>query len=600
MSKAKKIIKSLAQAASNPKTANRRIAELKKIRHNHQRRRSSYIEWYKRNYPNDKLLAEQRANQKKLKTRPLISVVLPTYNTNPTHLKECLESVIAQTYGNWELCIADDASTREETKQVLRDYSKKYKNIKVVFSDINQHIAITSNLALKIAKGQFVSLLDHDDLLMPNALYETVQAINKNPSVDLIYSDEDKLEGDKHHVEPFFKPDWSPDFLNSCNYITHFATLSRRIIDEVEGFSIGTEGAQDWDLFLRVTKKTKEIHHIPKILYTWRKSVTSTAMSADSKPYAYTNQKKVLRRSIGLQKYTGSAHAHPSVGFWRAKYEIVGNPKVSIVIPTKDKLELIETCVESILNQSTYPNFEIVIVDTGSTDKKVKDFYKTIVSKNPEVKVVEKNGKFNYSKVCNYGVTKSSGDYILFLNNDTEVITHDWIQGLLEHAQRDEVGMVGAKLLFEDTTIQHTGVVLSDRDIAFHPFYGQSHSNDIFINIYVNNVRNCSAVTAACSMVSKKKFQELGGFDEKLRVTYNDVDLCLRLLDKGYVNVYNPFVELFHYESMSVGKISGNSRDMKELALASKTMKERWGNILKNDPFYNPNFEQHGPGYRLE
>lgn len=599
INKTKKIVKLGLRTISNPRRAKAELVVVKRQHESRVSRKREYIKWHKQNKMTDSDIISQRELADNLKFRPLVSVLVPTYNTDPKYLRECIESVITQTYTNWELCISDDASPNKITKEIIKSYTKQYKNIKAVFNKVNQHIAGSSNVALTVAKGEFISLLDHDDLLTPNALYETVLAINNNPDVDLVYSDEDKLEGDRYHVEPFFKPDWSPDFLNSCNYITHFATIRARVMNDVGGFTLGTHGAQDWDLFLRITAKTDKIHHIPKILYTWRKSATSTAQSSDSKPYAYINQKKVLRKSIADRSINAYVEGHVSLGFWRVRYAIKGNPLVSIVVPTKDNYQLIKQCVDSILETTSYPYFEIVIVDTGSESKKVLDYYESLVKSNQAVRVLNWNKPFNFSAACNYGASKSKGDYLLFLNNDTEVITADWIQGLLEHAQQPNNGMVGAKLMFPNHTVQHAGVVLSAKDVAFHPFYGQNPLIDIFNYIYIANIRNVSAVTAACSMVSKDKFNKVGGFDTKLRVTYNDVDLCLRLLDEGYKNVYTPFVELFHYESMSVGKISTGDRDQVEFKEAKNIMEKRWNKYLKNDPYYNANFEQFGPGYRL-
>ncbi len=599
VSKVKKIIKVGLKAAANPRYAHKTIKLAAARRLANKRRREDYIVWFDKQTLSEEQLAEQRKAAKSLKHQPLISVLMPTYNTNPRHLRECLDSVITQTYTNWELCISDDASPSQATKDVINEYTKKHKSIRAIFNKTNRHIAISSNIALDMAKGEYVSLLDHDDLLLPNALYETVLKINEHPDADLIYSDEDKIENDSVHVEPFFKPDWSPDFLNSCNCITHFATINTKTMKRVQGFTAGTQGAQDWDLFLRITAITDKVYHIPKIIYTWRKSVTSTAHSAKSKPYAYTNQKKVLRSNIAARHLNASVEAHPALGFWRTRYTVEGTPLVSIVIPTKDNYTFIVQCVDSILEHSTYPYFEVVVVDTGSTDPKVEEYYTKVTATNPQVKIVRWKKAFNFSGACNFGAEKAKGEYLLFLNNDTEVITHDWIQGLLEHAQRPSVGMVGAKLLFPNETIQHAGIVLSERDVAFHPFYGQDPAIDIFNYIYIANIRNTSAVTAACSMVSRKKFNEAGGFDTDLRVTYNDVDLCLKLLDKGYLNVYNPFVELFHYESMSIGKIDTAARDKTEFNAAKALMQKRWAKYLKNDPYYNPCFEQHGPGYIL-
>lgn len=599
MSKVKKAVKVMLKAVAHPRHAKKTIMRAAERRTINNRRRADYIAWFEKQKLTKEQLDEQREAAKKLKKQPLISVLIPTYNTHPTHLRECLDSVVGQTYENWEICISDDASPDQATRDVIREYADKYKNVQAVYNKTNGHIAVSSNIALKMAKGEYVSLLDHDDLLLPNALYETVVKLNEHPNADLIYSDEDKLE-DGEHVEPFFKPSWSPDFLNSCNYITHFATLSKKILIEVNGFTPGTQGAQDWDLFLRVTAKTNKIYHIPKIIYTWRKSATSTAQSANSKPYAYINQKKVLRQSLRARGVNAWVEPHPALGFWRVRYGIVGTPLVSIVIPSKDNYECISRCVDSIFEGTTYPYFEVIIVDTGTTDKKVLDYYDKITQTESQVRIVNLHKKqFNFSDACNTGAKDAKGEYLLFLNNDTSVFGPDWIQGLLEHAQRPNVGMVGAKLLFPNDTLQHAGVVLSERDVAFHAFYGQDQTQDIFTYIYSSNVRNTAAVTAACCMVDKKKFEKVGGFDPTLRVTYNDVDLCLRLLDAGYFNVYNPFVELYHYESVSVGRINTSDRDRVEFNEAKALMQKRWKKYLVSDPFYNANFEQHGPGYRL-
>jgi GT2 family glycosyltransferase len=444
-------------------------------------------------------------------------------------------------------------------------------------------------------------LMDHDDLLMPNALYETVKIINEHPSAELIYSDEDKIEDDKFHVEPFFKPDWNPDFMLSCNMVTHFATIRHSLMKKVGGFTIGTEGAQDWDLFLRLSELTDEIHHVPKIIYNWRKSPTSTAASHKSKNYAYVNQKKVLRNAVVRRGLSATVEQTKYMGFWRVHYQIIGTPKVSIVIPSKDNYKYIKRCLDSVFEDTSYPNFEVILVDTGTTDTKTLGLFDAYSKGVDEFRRIQwkSDGAFNFSAACNAGAKAARGEYLLFLNDDTSVIDSHWLTDLLEQAQRDEVGAVGLKLLFPNKTIQHAGVVLSDRDVAFHPFYGLDENTDIFSNIYINNIRDVSAVTGACLMVSKNKFEQVGGFDEKLRVTYNDVDLCLKLLDAGYLNVYTPFGRLYHYESVSVGKITTADRDHTELERASAEMHRRWGEQLKDDKYYNPNFTQHGPGYWL-
>lgn len=588
------------RAAIHPSYGKQQLAFIRRRLAINRQRRQRYIEWFDE-YQKSIIEQgdEQRKQSREFTSRPLISILLPTYNTNPVYLRGCIESVINQTYDNWELCISDDNSPNEETKQVIREYVDSYDNIHAVFRKKNGHISESSNSALDIAKGSYISLLDHDDLLPQNALFEAVKVINEHPEVELIYTDEDKVDENGIHIEPFFKPDWSPNFMNSCNVVTHFATMKAETIRSVGGFTPGMQGAQDWDLFLKIASKTDKIYHIPKILYHWRKSETSTAMNADSKPYAYINQKRVLRENIKLRGENAYIDAHTALGFWRKKYVIEGKPLVSIIIPTKDNYKYIKTCLESIIEDTTYPYFEIIVVDTGSTDDRVLALYETISKGMEPLKVVNYKKKFNFSDACNQGAKAASGEYLLFLNNDTKVITHDWIQSLLEHAQRPEIGMVGPKLLFEDNTIQHAGVVLSDRDIAFHPFYGEHQQIDIFTYIYTANIREVSAVTAACSMVSRAKFEEVGGFDTRLRVTYNDVDLNLKLREAGYSNIYTPYAELYHYESRSVGNITTDDRDKTELAAAQKEMRKRWGEQLRRDPYYNDNFEQFGPGYKL-
>lgn len=564
-------------------------------------RAEAYDRWFEQQVLNAKSLAEQRKEAASLSEHPLISILLPTYNTKPEFLKKCIDSILAQTYSNWELCISDDASTNEETKQVLRQYQMAHDRIRVIFNESNGHIAACSNIALKMAKGEFVSLVDHDDELPPNALFETVKAINNYPDVDLIYTDEDKIDQHGRHIEPFFKPDWSPSFLDSCNVITHFATIRTKVMRNMNGFKIGTHGAQDWDLFLRIAKQTQKIHHIPMVLYHWRKSETSTAMNAKTKPYAYISQRRALRDSIVDREENAYVEAHSALGFWRKKYVIGGTPLVSIVIPTRDSYEYISRCVDSILEKTTYPYFEIVIVDTGSTEAEVKAYYKKLSRDWSGVRVTSfVEERFNFSKACNYGAMESKGEYLLFLNNDTEVITPSWVQSMLEHAQRKNIGMVGAKLLFPNDTIQHAGIVLSEQSIAFHPFYGKNPVLDIFTYIYADNIREVSAVTAACSMVSRRKFDEVGGFDPALRVTYNDVDLNLKLREAGYTNLYTPYAMLYHFESISVGKINTGARNQKEVEESSRMMRQRWGTYLSRDPYYNDNFEQFGPGYRLK
>lgn len=597
--KAKTATKTILGAVANPGKTKHRLKFAFQRRATNKGRLTKYQQWFAKYEKEVIAELDSHAGQiEEFKQKPLVSVLLPTYNTDPKHLRLCVQSVVEQSYQNWELCISDDASP-EGTIDIVKELAKADKRIKYVHLKDNVHISGSTNEALAIAKGEFIALLDHDDILMPNALFEMVKAINDNPDGDLFHSDEDKVEDGKGHTDPFFKPDWSPDFIRSCNYITHFAVLRTSLVKKIGGFKLGTEGAQDWDLFLRFIDAGGKVVHVPKMLYSWRKSETSTASNSSSKPYAYINQQRVLRESITRNNEVASVLANQYLGFWNVKYHPQSTSMVSIIIPTKNQLGYIKRCLESIIEKTTYPYFEIIVVDTGSTEKKVLEFYESKFFKVNPITIVKDTKKFNFSRACNLGAKAAKGDYFLFLNNDTEIITEEWIEGMLGHAQRPQTGMVGCKLLFPNKHVQHAGVVLSQRDIAFHPFYNVHPRLDIYTNIYISNTRNCSAVTAACSMVSAKKFKQVGGFDEGLRVTYNDVDLCLRLMDAGYYNVYTPYSELYHYESVSVGRINKSERDQEEIKAASDLMRKRWGKYLDRDPFYNPSFVQHGPGYEF-
>ncbi len=569
-----------------------------------------YQLWLKKHYPTESNLREQRKKQKNFKYRPKISIITPTYNTPEKFLRECIESVINQTYDNWELCLVDDASPNPKVREIIKEYAKKDKRIKYKFRRKNGHICRASNDALKLATGEFIGLLDHDDILWPNALYEVVKLLNEKPHTQFIYSDEDKLDYDgKTHIDPFFKPDWSPDYLRSINYITHFAVIKKDLVDKIGGFRVGTEGAQDWDLFLRVTWWLEQnvghchpldpknpIQHIPTILYSWRKSPTSTASDKHAefvKTYAYKNQKKVLEDDLKRRGYEGWVEPTEYLGLWRVRYKIKGNPLVSIIIPTKDKYEYVSRCLYSIIKKTAYKNYELVIVDTGSKNPKVWKLYEKVKRKHPKTQVLKWNKEFNFSAVCNYGAEKSKGEYLLFLNNDTEVITPDWIEGMLEYTQRKEVGAVGCKLLYPNGKIQHAGVILGikggsiEKGVAGHAFKNMLDGLDYsFYNASIYGIKNYSAVTAACLLIKVNKFL---GFDSQFKIAFNDVDLCLKLLEQNLFNVYIGSVKLYHHESISVEKPGSKNRDLILFKKEIKKMHKKWGELLQNDPFYNKN-----------
>lgn len=571
-------------------------------------RAEEYERWVKQHYPKKADLKRYSQQQKNFKKRPLISVLVPTYNTNSKFLRECIESVRAQIYDNWQLCLADDASPNAEVRRIIEEYAAKDDRINYSFREKNGHICEASNTALSIAKGEFVALLDHDDVLWPHALFEVVKKINEKPKTDFIYSDEDKIdEKSKQHSEPFFKPAWSPEYLRSVNYITHFAVIKRKIVEKVGGFRPGYEGAQDWDLFLRVGRATQRIEHIPKVLYSWRKSATSTAQRPSAKDYAYVNQKKAIEDDIKQRGYAAAVDWQIPLSMWRVQYELKAQPLVSIIIPTKDQLAFIERCLRSISEKTTYANYELVIVDTGSTDKKVWELYECAKADFANLKVVEWDKPFNFAAVCNYGAQHAKGAYYLFLNNDTEVITGSWVEDMLGYAQQPEIGAVGCKLLYPDGRLQHGGIVLGvggqngTPGIAGHyfPAFVDNPPQDPAQQLYVGGTRNFTAVTAACVMVSKDDFAKVKGFDPAFQIAFNDVDFCLKLFSLGRRNVYLPHVQLYHYESVSVGQPGSKQRDIAVFDKEIKLMLSKWSSLIENDPYYHPEFRRDVASARL-
>lgn len=562
---------------------------------------SQYKEWLKNNYPNTTKLSKQKKLQKKFSYRPLISIITPVYNPDEKWLRSCIESVLKQSYDNWELCLADDCSTKSHVKKVLNEYSKKDKRIKVVYRSKNGHISRASNSALKIATGEYVALLDHDDDLSPQALYKIVEVLNKNKKTDFIYSDEDKIELNGRHVDPFFKPDWSPDMLMSLNYICHLSVIKKKLVDKIGGFRTGYEGSQDYDLILRITENTKNIYHIPEILYSWRKIPNSTASLYSVKSYANQSSIDALQDSLKRRNIKGYVKNGLVEGTFRTKYKIIGKPLVSIIIPTKDKIKYLKRCVNSILKKTTYDNYEILIVDTGSIEKETKKYYGSL-KKYTKIKYVNWEGIFNYSSVNNFAVSKAKGKYVLLLNNDTEVITPDWIESMLEHSQRSEIGAVGAKLLYPNNTIQHAGVIIGIGGVANHASLNLPDSS--YQTFPVSNskdmIRNFSAVTAACLLVSKAKYLSVGKLDEKYRIAFNDIDFCLKLVEKGYLNIFTPFAKLYHHESVSVGKPQNGNRNIEEFHKEVHMMENKWKKYIENDPYYNPNLTMDKEDFSLK
>jgi GT2 family glycosyltransferase/SAM-dependent methyltransferase len=565
-----------------------------------------YRLWLKKNYPTEEILKDQIEEAGKFLFRPKISIICPIYNTPFKLLTECINSVLSQSYDNWELCIADDNSKNEKIRKLIKQYSKEDKRIKYIFRKKRGNISSASNSALKIATGEFVGFLDHDDVLEPNALFEVVRVLNENSKADFIYSDEDKLKLNGERVDPFFKPDWSPDLFLSVNYLAHFSVIRKSLVDKVGGFRKGFEGSQDYDLFLRVIEQARFIKHISKILYSWRRTPGSTAAMYSNKDYAFKTSIRALKESLMRRNVKAKVTQGLWQGSFRVQYKVLGNPKVSIIIPTKDKVSYLRKCLDSILINTTYKNYEIILISNNSLEKETFDYLDEI-KKNPMVSFYEFNKPYNYSQINNFGVEKAKGDFICLLNNDTKVITSEWLEEMISLAQRKEIGAVGVKLLYPNGLIQHAGVVLgitselSERGVAGHV---QKMQPDLPVNSVILSskdlLRNFSAVTAACLVVEKSKFLEVGGLNENLAIAFNDVDFCLKLMEKGYFNVYTPYAKLYHYESISVGDISKGERDLEEFKKEIGYMHNTWGTkYLTKDPFYNPNFSLNSEQFDL-
>ena len=532
-----------------------------------------------------KYLEEQRKNieRKELKYRPLISFIVPTYNVSKTLLKECLDSLLNQSYDNFEICISDDHSTLEETIEVLKEYEQKYDQIHVTYRKKNGHISEASNTAISLAKGEFIALIDNDDTIEKDSLYYVVEALNQNKKLDMIYSDEDKIDFKGNYMEPHFKPDYSPDTLMGVNYICHLCVLRTSLVRKIGGFRKAYDGSQDYDLFLRITEKTKEIYHIEKVLYHWRQTATSTAGYLGNKSYAYLAGKKALEDSLKRREIKGEVIDNKRVSTYLVKYW-TNKPLVSIIIPMRDQAKISRRCFESLYQKNTYSNFEIIVIDNGSCEKETKDLFLEY-QKKKNFKVIRDSKEFNYSSLNNEGVKHARGEYLLFLNNDTKIIQEDTLEWMVGYAAQEHVGCVGAKLLYPDKLVQHAGVVLGFGGVAGHIYVANSYQdNGLFGRLVMPY--NYTAVTAACLMIKKEKFLQVKGFDEDLKVALNDVDLNLKILNQGYYNVCLSNVEVMHYESKSRGYEA--SKDKQErFKKEQEYMKKKWGHTLDRDKYFS-------------
>jgi O-antigen biosynthesis protein len=560
---------------------------------------TSYALWLRQNLPTPDKLAQMKATLPTLDYQPLISIIVPTYNTPPAYLRGAIDSVLAQIYPHWELCIADDASPLPHIRNILEEYSQKDSRIKYAIRSENGHISAASNSALALAKGEYVSLLDHDDLLTPDALYTIVSLLNQHPEADFIYSDEDKIDECGQLREPFFKPDWCPDSYLARNYTCHFSTYRHEIIKKIGGFRLGYEGSQDYDLTLRFTEKTDKIFHIPQILYHWRIHYASASANTAAKPYAYQAAIAAIGDAISRRGEIGKVLSHPRFpGYYQIRYQIKNYDLVTIVIPTRNLGKVLDRCLASIFDRSTYPNYEVLLIDNGSDEAESLEIIRFWQQKEAKrLKVIVLDVPFNYSYLNNYAVSQTEAKYLLFLNNDTEVLTDDWIEAMVEQAQRPSIGAIGAKLLYPDNTIQHAGVIIGLGGIAGHGHknFPPDHPNHFG---QIDTMNNYSAVTAACLMCRRDVFLEVGGFNEDLKVAFNDVDLCLKIQRRGYNNIYLPHVILYHYESKSRG-FDNNPEKQARFDAEIQLMLQLWSREIAYDRCYSPHLTRHREDYSL-
>lgn len=540
-----------------------------------------YQGWVRSHELTEEQLSALRGAARRLTYRPVFSVLMPVYNPPGEYLRAAIESVLGQVYDKWELCVWDDGSSAPEVLAILEEYARTDARIRVGFGRRNVGIAGATNAALELASGEFVGLLDHDDVLWPNALYEGAKVLNQHPDTDLIYSDEDKIDADGRHYAAFFKPDWSPDLLLSMMYTCHFSVYRRDLVVGVGGFRPEYSGSQDHDLALRISERTDKIHHIPTILYSWRSIPGSAASDSEAKPYAVDAARCALHDALKRRELDAEVDAGFAPGFWRIRYAIKDSPKPLLLMPTGGNLATLDPAIQSILDRSRYPDFRLVVIDNSEGDHVERLLGAFSDSRLSRVEYRVK--PFNYSAIMNYAVRQVDGEYLAFLNDDLTVLDEDWITALLEHAQRLEVGVVGTKLLYPDGAVQHAGVVMGLFDNCGHVFkrYPPGHPGPFGM---IEVTRNVSAVTFACAMTRRSVFEEVGGLDEQnLRIAFNDVDYCLRVGQRGYRVIYTPYAAMYHHESASRGVLPGVTPGEVEF------MQEVWKERVRNDPFYNPN-----------
>jgi GT2 family glycosyltransferase len=557
-----------------------------------------YGQWLQQNGPRESDLARMREVADLLPLQPTISIVMATYDPRPDFLRAALDSVLAQVYPRWELCIADDHSLDPQIAPILRAYAARDARIRLTVRETNGHISLATNSALALATGEFVAFLDHDDALTPDACYELAVCVNRHPDADMIYSDEDKIDDGGVLRDPYFKPDWSPDSFLSRMYTGHFAAYRRSVVSDLGGMRVGFEGSQDYDLVLRLTERTTQIHHVARILYHWRAHTNSTAGEACAKPYASEAAIRAIGDALERRGEPGDVAEVPgSPGVYIVRYRLAEKLKISIVVPTRDHGDDVERCLKSVVERSTYDDFEILLVDNGSTDKRSREFFARWPERDARVRLLRYDVPFNYAKINNWAVARALGSLVVLLNNDTEILTPDWLEALAEQASRPSIGAVGAMLLYDDDTVQHGGVIVGINGVAGHSHKHLPRDAAGYFQM-LKAVNNYSAVTAACLMVRKDVYDRLGGLEEQLAVAFNDIDFCLKAVEAGLRNVWLPHVILRHAESKSRGHDTTFAR-RQILYREESYMKRRWGTDVRPDPYYSPNLTLRSEDYAL-
>ncbi len=555
-----------------------------------------YSQWIQKHLPSERELNAQRKAD--FDYMPKISIAVPLYRTPEKYLNALVESIRSQSYENWELCLSDGSGADSPLDGILDKYEKMDSRIRTVRNGRQLHIAENTNEALKIATGDYIAFADHDDLLTPNAMYEVVKAVNRNPAPLVLYSDEDKVTVGEKFMQPHMKPDFNIDLLRTVNYICHLFVVKRELLDQVGMLDPEFDGAQDYDLIFRCIEATDRIFHIPKVLYHWRFFEGSTAENPESKLYAFEAGKRAIEAHYRRTGIHAKVRRGEFLGLYRTRYIRDYDPLVSIIIPNKDHIDDLKRCMDSIEKKTTYQNYEYVIVENNSTDPATFAYYKELEENNPRVRVICWKDEFNYSAINNFGASFARGEYLLLLNNDVEVINEDWMEEMLGYCMREDVGIVGARLYYDDDTIQHAGVVIGFGGIAGHAFVQQKRGFTGYCHRIIC-AQDYSAVTAACMMVKKSVFDKAGGFTEELKVAFNDVDFCMKVRSLGKLVVYNPYAELYHYESKSRG-LEDTPEKIARFNSEIETFEKRWPEILRDgDPYYNPNLTLESQDFSL-